>query len=180
MGPFALHQPFPKATQHRSLHLPSRPTAAYVSYAATMAVLQFLQATLFAQSAHALDEAPEDAAPGAPGGSDAWGRGGYAVLFSLNGTLSLAVQTAVQMFAASSRMTTRAQFWMLAGYSVFVAVVTAGCGLAARQRAGQWRLTHSGEGRGGTGGAGRGSYAVLDENSGGDIPMRIADDADDR
>lgn len=141
-----------------------------MSYAATMAVLQFLQATLYAQSAHALDEAPEAEASAA---ADAWGRGGYAVLFSLNGTLSLAVQTAVQMVAASSRMATRGQFWMLAGYSVVVLAITAAGGAAVRRRTGAWRLTHSGE-RGGAAGRGGGAYSVLGEDTAGDIPMKIA------
>lgn len=165
------------ASERKTRHAPPPPPAgAYVSYAATMAVMQFLQATLFAQCAHAVDEAPAEADGGA---ADAWGRGGYAVLFSLNGALSLAVQTAVQAFAASSRMSTRSQFWLLAGYSAAVAVVTAGCGVAVRRKTGAWRLTHSGVRGGGGGGGGRGAYAALDHNTGGDIPMRVVDEDED-
>lgn len=139
------------------------------------------------QCAHALDEAPAAtgaAAAAAAGASDAWGRGGYAVLFSLNGTLSLAVQTLVQICAASSRMNTRQQFNMLAGYAALVAVVTAGWGVAVRQRTGAWRLTHSGErggaGVGGGGGGGGRGYISLEGDSGGDVPMQgVSGDDDD-
>ena len=100
--------------------------SAYASYAAALTVLQFCTCVLYAQCAHALDDAAGDAAPAlpppeateapladAPVRSGA-PRGRLAVLFGANATAALALQTAVQAGAEAVRAPPRVQFALLA------------------------------------------------------------------
>jgi hypothetical protein len=98
---------------------------AYCAYAAALTALQFCTCVLYAQSAHALDDAcanedaNEDSAREEPAGEDAAAapvrapRGRTAVLFGANATVSLAVQSCVQAVAAAARAPPRAQFAVL-------------------------------------------------------------------
>ena len=114
----------------------ARLRTAYASYAAALTALQFCTCVLYAQCAHALDDAAQDDdaaaaaaaaeatadetqqqpassrdAPGARGGAP---RGRVAVLFGANATAALALQTAVQAVAEAARAPTRVQFALLA------------------------------------------------------------------
>jgi len=102
----------------------TRLLSAYASYAVALTALQFCTCVLYAQCAHALDDAATDTttdeasdAPfndaasvrrrGAP-------RGRVAVLFGANATAALALQTAVQAAAEAIRAPPRTQFALLA------------------------------------------------------------------
>ena len=103
-------------------------------------------------------EGTEAEAAGAAGPADTPRGERYALLFSLNGAMSLGVQTAVQIAASSTRMPTRGQFGMLAGYAAAVGALTA---------AGAVFVRRSGRGRGwdlGTAGVQQGgAYSALCE-----------------
>jgi hypothetical protein len=94
---------------------------AYCAYAAALTALQFCTCVLYAQSAHALDDAcanegsareepADESAAAAPVRAP---RGRTAVLFGANATVSLAVQSCVQAVAAAARAPPRAQFAVL-------------------------------------------------------------------
>jgi hypothetical protein len=96
--------------------------AAYAAYVAALTVLQFCTCALYAQCAHALD----DAAPGTaePEGEDGdrgtqkaatAPKGRAAMLFASNQTVALALQAAIQAFATTTRAPPRTQFAALAG-----------------------------------------------------------------
>lgn len=112
--------------------------AAYASYAAALTVLQFCICVLYAQCAHALDDAAQDDAArdaaaalpaeearpmsrDAPGGHGGAPRGRVAVLFGANATAALALQTAVQAVAEAARAPTRVQFALLAWCALRIA-----------------------------------------------------------
>lgn len=100
--------------------------AAYAAYVAALTVLQFCTCALYAQCAHALDDAaagevqPEEL-DGEGGGTKVARKaatapkGRAAVLFGANQTVALALQAAIQAFATTTRAPPRTQFAALAG-----------------------------------------------------------------
>ena len=97
--------------------------AAYAAYVAALTVLQFCTCALYAQCAHALDDAA--AGDAEPDGEDGEAgvrhkavtapKGRAAVLFATNQTVALALQAAIQAFATTTRAPPRTQFAALAG-----------------------------------------------------------------
>lgn len=109
---------------------------AYCSYAATLTVLQFCTCLLYAQCAHALDDAACEEA-GAEEGEAVQRvapRGRFAVLFGANATAALALQTLVQAIASATRAPARRQFGGLAGCVTARARVRA-CSVVLTRRA---------------------------------------------
>jgi hypothetical protein len=99
---------------------------AYAAYACTLTCLQFVTCVLYAQCAHALDDAAAAAAGGvghessangddAPRAARAVGapRGRAAVLFGANATAALALASVVQAVAERARAAPRTQFGLL-------------------------------------------------------------------
>ena len=120
---------------------------AYIAYASALTVLQFCTCALYAQCAHALDDASEGTAdevePDTTGDSSvstALPPGRAAVLFGANQTVALALQAAVQAFATASRAAPRTQFAVLAGYCFAIAGLTAIAAAATRMLTGTWRI----------------------------------------